>query len=99
MTEKTVTAIYENGLLRPLTPLKLRERERVRLQILPAEESPETVERALNALASSGLITLCPGRSDVAPLPAERRQEIARTLAAAPGKPLSEIIIEDRGRR
>ncbi len=99
MTEKVVIAIYENGLLRPLTPLKLRERERVRLQILPAEEPPEPVARALHALMASGLVTPCPGRSDVAPVPAERRREIARTLAATAGKPLSAIIIEDRGQR
>lgn len=99
MTEKVVIAIYENGLLRPLTPLKLRERERVRLQILPAEAPPETVARALQALTASGLVTPCPGRSDVAPIPTERRQEIARTLAATDGKSLSEIIIEDRGKR
>jgi len=99
MTEKVVIAIYENGVLRPLTPLKLREQERVRLQILPAEEPPEAVTRALHALATSGLVTPCPGRSDIAPLSAERRQEIAHALAAADSKPLSEIIIEERGKQ
>ena len=34
MTE-IVTAVYENGLLRPLEPLDLRERQRVRIQVLP----------------------------------------------------------------
>jgi len=34
-----VTAVYESGLLRPLHRLNLREREVVRLQILPAEAS------------------------------------------------------------
>jgi len=33
MTE-IVTAVYEKGILRPLQPLKLRERQTVRIQIL-----------------------------------------------------------------
>ena len=32
-----VTAVYENGMLRPLQPLNLRERQTVRLQIMPEE--------------------------------------------------------------
>ncbi|MEJ2554854.1 MAG: antitoxin family protein, partial [Anaerolineae bacterium] len=43
MTE-TVTAVYENGVLRPLRPLKLRERQTVRLQIVleePTESEDE----------------------------------------------------------
>ena len=31
------------------------------------------------------------------PLSEEERDEIAKTLGQAPGKPLSEIIIEERG--
>ena len=33
MTE-IVTAVYEKGILRPLQPLKLRERQTVRIQVL-----------------------------------------------------------------
>jgi predicted DNA-binding antitoxin AbrB/MazE fold protein len=36
---QTITAVYENGVLRPLTPLNLPNRARVRLQI----ESPDDV--------------------------------------------------------
>lgn len=32
-----VEAIYENGVLKPATPLPLRDREKVRLTIEPAE--------------------------------------------------------------
>lgn len=34
-----VTAVYEGGLLRPLQRLNLREREVIRIQVLPAEDS------------------------------------------------------------
>lgn len=37
MMSETVTAVYENGMLRPLTPLSLPERARVRLRIEPGE--------------------------------------------------------------
>jgi predicted DNA-binding antitoxin AbrB/MazE fold protein len=33
----TVEAIYENGVLKPVEPLPLKEHERVLLQILPGE--------------------------------------------------------------
>ena len=29
-----ITAVYERGALRPLTPLKLREHQRVRIQVV-----------------------------------------------------------------
>jgi predicted DNA-binding antitoxin AbrB/MazE fold protein len=38
---ETITAVYENGLLRPLTPLALPEQSRVRLRI----ETEKTDER------------------------------------------------------
>ena len=34
MTE-IITAVYENGVLRPLSPLSLREHQTVRIQVLP----------------------------------------------------------------
>ena len=37
MIGETVTAVYENGILRPLTPLSLPDRARVRLRIEPSE--------------------------------------------------------------
>lgn len=36
----TATAIYENGVLRPLTPLTLPEHARVQLQIEPVTDEP-----------------------------------------------------------
>ena len=59
-----VTAVYENGLLRPLTPLKLRERQTIRLQVLE-EEPVDEVEEALRPLVAAGKLTLPSGRSNI----------------------------------
>ena len=94
-----VTAVYENGILRPLHPLNLRERQTVRLQIVqeePAEDENES-EAAIRMLVEAGLLTPPPRRSDVDPVSEQDRRELADRLGRAPGKPLSEIIIEDRG--
>jgi predicted DNA-binding antitoxin AbrB/MazE fold protein len=94
-----VTAVYENGVLRPLRPLNLRERQTVRLQIVqeePAEDENES-EAAIRILVEAGLLTPPPRRSDVDSVSEQARRELADRLGRAPGKPLSEIIIEDRG--
>ena len=94
-----VTAVYENGMLRPLQPLNLRERQTVRLQIVPEEpaEDENEDEAAIRVLVEAGLLTPPPRRSDVDPVSEQERRELADRLGRAPGKPLSEIIIEDRG--
>ena len=94
-----VTAVYENGMLRPLQPLNLRERQTVRLQIVPEEpaEDENEDEAAIRILVEAGLLTPPPRRSDVDPVSEQERRELADRLGRAPGKPLSEIIIEDRG--
>ena len=90
---ETVMAVYEKGLLRPLQPISLRESETVRLQVLPADES----DAALQLLVAAGLVTPPADQSDVAPVPDAERHEIADLLGQSPGKPLSELVIEDRG--
>jgi len=94
-----VTAIYENGILRPTRPLNLRERQTVRIQVLseePVQEENEA-EAAIRLLVEAGKLTPPPGRSDIAPMSKEERRALADRMGRAPGKPLSEIIIEDRG--
>lgn len=95
---KVITAVYEEGVLRPLDPLKLREHETVRIQLLPAEPDESAAEEARNVLVAAGLMRP-PSRETVPPNPVseERRLALAEHLGRAPGKPLSEIIIEDRG--
>lgn len=102
MTE-IVTAIYENGILRPTRPLNLRERQAVRIQVL-TEESPELaesedeLERIIQGLVQTGKLVLPPGHSDAEPMSEQERHALADSMGQMPGKPLSEIIIEERGR-
>ena len=91
-----VTVVYEKGLLRPLSPLKLNEHQTVRIQILP-EKAGDEVDESLQRLIADGLLTPPPGHSEVEPMSETERRELAKTLGKAPGKPLSEIIIEERG--
>ncbi|HQE93314.1 MAG TPA: antitoxin family protein [Anaerolineae bacterium] len=97
---ETITAVYERGALRPLTPLKLREHQRVRIQVVAENASEEEDEReqVINILVKAGLVQPKP-RGPVPPDPvsAEERQRLAELLGSAPGKPLSEIVIEERG--
>jgi len=94
---QTVTAVYEKGVLRPLRPLNLRERQSVRIQIVSEGTVDNQAEAAIHALTRAGLLTPPPRRTAVAPMSETERQELADRLGRAPGKPLSETIIEDRG--
>ena len=99
MTVEIVMAVYEKGMLRPLQPLNLREQQRVRIQVVPEDlaEAENEYEAAIRVLVAEGLLTPPPGCSDVPPMSEQERRELADRLGRAPGKPLSEIIIEDRG--
>jgi predicted DNA-binding antitoxin AbrB/MazE fold protein len=91
-----ITAIYENGVLRPLSPLPLQEHQTVRIQVLP-EDSVAELEQITQSLATAGLITPPPCRSDVEPVSEDAWRELTEKLKAIPGQSLSEILIEERG--
>ena len=105
MTETvTVTAIYEQGMLRPLQPLNLQEHQRVRIQVLPEEaeaqkEPKDEMEALIQRLVTAGLMRPRPKRDAIPPDPLseEERQALADRLGRAPGKSASEMVIEDRG--
>ncbi len=98
-----VTAVYEKGVLRPLQPLKLREQQMVWIQIVPEElamqEKPaDKVEKVIQSLVSAGLMRPRPkGTRPPDPVSEQERRRLADVMGKAPGKPLSEIIIEERG--
>ena len=97
MTEAvTVTAVYKDGMLRPVQPLGLRENQRVRIQIVQ-DEAENEAEAAIHKLVDAGLLTPPKGYSDLPEMSEDERQALADRLGGVPGKPLSEIIIEDRG--
>jgi len=98
-----VTAVYEKGMLRPLQPLNLRERQRVRIQVLPeapdvSEEPEDDTDSLIQRLVAKGLMRPRPrGPIPPDPVSAEERKALADRLGRAPGKSASEMVIEDRG--
>lgn len=92
-----IDAVYRQGALYPLTPLHLKESAQVRIQVIEERASESKEDTALQALAAAGLITLPPGHSSLAPLSERKRIQLAKSLGRQSGKPVSEMIIEDRG--
>jgi predicted DNA-binding antitoxin AbrB/MazE fold protein len=101
---ETITAIYENGVLRPLSPLSLNDGETVQITIV-AEVSQEEVkgdsEKSIKLMDVRGLVRLPKkqGKLDRAELikRAQQWRELMQKMEPLPGKPLSEMVIEDRG--
>jgi predicted DNA-binding antitoxin AbrB/MazE fold protein len=98
---QTITAIYENGILRPLTPLELPDHTEVRIQIETTPERPEAEahRRAVDeALVAAGLLTLrAVDHGRVRPFNDRERDALSHRIGA--GRPLSEIILEERDGR
>ena len=98
---QTITAIYENGVLRPLTPLALPDRTEVQIRVEVALERPdaETHRRQVDAaLIAAGLMLPSPSSDLIQrPLTAAERGALSRHIPA--GRPLSEIILEERDGR
>jgi predicted DNA-binding antitoxin AbrB/MazE fold protein len=45
----TIEAVFENGVLRPVSPLPLKESERVRLIVQPSGETPNEAEQVVRS--------------------------------------------------
>lgn len=87
---QTTTAIYENGMLRPIVPLDLPEHTEVEITIEIGENSlHKKVRKALK------LDELSDNSTNV--ISNKRRAEIAKIFSAE--KPLSNYINEDRESR
>ncbi|WP_373533738.1 antitoxin family protein [Microcoleus sp.] len=94
---ETITAVYENGVLRPLNPLSFQDGETVQIQLWP-DDSKKQAELAIQLLVDRGLVTPLPNTpQNVEAVTDEDVYELAKKLGGKPGKPLSEMIIEDRG--
>ena len=93
-----VTAVYENGVLRPLQPLSLSEHQTIRLQLLP-EATSNSVHEIIQLLVTAGVMRAQPQPTPVPPDPvsATERRDLAQTLGQMSGQPLSEMIMEERG--
>ena len=96
-TSETVTAIYEKGVLRLLTPLELPESTRVHLQIIDQTPADQEQHQVRQALLEAGLIRPRAASEPVEPVSEAQLAQAARTLAK-PG-PLSDLIISERNGR
>jgi predicted DNA-binding antitoxin AbrB/MazE fold protein len=97
---ETITAIYENGVLRPLSPLSLNDGETVEITIV-AEVSQEELkgdrEKAIKLMDVRKLMGLPTKEFKLDAAAEQKRRELFEKLKGRVGKPLSEIVIEDRG--
>lgn len=94
-----ITAIYENGVLRPLTPLDLPEHSAVEIDVQQVATAPSTKDShaacARQALIAAEVSLPKNERQPYAStLSAERREELARLFAST--RSLGELINEDR---
>lgn len=91
-----VMAIYDQGLLRPLKPLNLPDRQTVMIQVL-SEVVSDKADEVMQLLVKTGLLIPPSGSSKVKSVSSKERQRIADALGKATAKPLSQVIIEERG--
>ncbi len=74
----------------------LQKHQTLQIQVLP-EDSEDELERITQSLVAAGLVTPPPRPDDVEPVSEIAWCELTEKLKAIPDKPLSEILIEDRG--
>jgi len=92
-----ITAVYEQGLLHPAVPLNFQEHESVRIHVLP-EKPVDKTEQIVHFLIQIGMLTPPKRQAQMtAPVSESEHYRISRTMGKAMSKPLSEIIIEERG--
>ncbi len=91
----TITVVYENGVLRPLTPLSLPEHTRIEIQIV--EQAPAATaerEQVRQALLAAGIIRPQTMTESVQPVSETALAAAAQALGQA--GPLSDLIIAER---
>ena len=92
-----VTAIYEDGVLRPLSPLELPEHGQVEIdihQVNSATDRPVHRDQVNQAMVKTGLSlpSIDITAPAATPLSPKRREELARLFSV--GGPISELISE-----
>ena len=97
MNQQTVTAIYQNGVLRPLVSLDLPENSEVELDVKVIERKESSNQAIGELLVQKGLSL--PKKTDdpMQNLSAEERNRLAEIFSAP--RPLGELINEDREER
>jgi predicted DNA-binding antitoxin AbrB/MazE fold protein len=94
---RTITAIYENGILRPLSPLDLPEQSQVELDVRQVVAPSKSAKRRQvhEVLVSAGLVSaISETVSAENQISSGRRKELAEIFSSE--KPLAELISEER---
>jgi predicted DNA-binding antitoxin AbrB/MazE fold protein len=91
---ETIIAIYEQGVLRPLQPLSLRERQTVRIQVLPGEPIEETEQEDYPTLTEviAEIRTMQPNPANFHPA----TQSLAERLVNSPEDPSFDAEVWNR---
>lgn len=91
---RTIQAIYENGLFRPLAPVDLPEQSVVELDVHVSENGENLRQKVRNIFQEAGLSKPINLGVDKSTLTEQRRKELAEMFSAE--KSLGEYINEDR---
>ncbi|MDZ4720426.1 MAG: antitoxin family protein [Roseiflexaceae bacterium] len=100
--DHTITAVYENGVLRPLQPLSLPEHTQVEIdvrQIVAPEIQAAHRLRVQQVLANAGILADAPDSTLPLPMLPAQRAQLAKSLAEAGVPPLSAAILDEREAR
>ncbi len=97
MNQQTVTAIYQNGVLRPLDSLDLPENSEVELNVKIIESKPDSRTAIAELLIQKGLSRRKEAVEPKQNLSSEERNRLAKIFSAP--RPLGEIISEEREER
>ncbi len=97
MNQQTITAIYQNGILRPLGSLDLPENSEVELDVKIIESKQNSREAIGELLVQKGLSLRKKKADSKQNLSAEERERLAKIFSAP--QPLGELISEDREER
>ncbi|MEO7913619.1 MAG: antitoxin family protein [Roseiflexaceae bacterium] len=92
-----IHAVYEQGVLRPLTPLHLPEHTHVQISIDPISNAEEERQRVRQALIAGGIIRPQLPATPIQPVSEEALAAAAQSLANAGS--LSELIVAERDGR
>lgn len=96
---QTLDAIFEDGVFKPQQPVSLTEGQRVRLHVEALAPQGSVTKSARAILAENGLLTTLGPAMQRRSLEQVSLDDVRAALGRAAGKPLSEIIIEQRGPR
>jgi len=97
MTQQTITAIYANGVLRPLVALDLPENSEVELDVKVIENKQDSHQQIGELLIKKGLSLPKKTAKSRRNLSSEERERLAEIFSAP--QELRELINEDREER